>query len=64
MLEIKEMKSNTNYNLLNRSEYGNNEKNIYNSNLMNGLTGMAIGITIVIIGVYMVIGINKVTKID
>ena len=38
--------------------------NIYNSNLMNGLTGMAIGITIVIIGVYMIIGINKVTKID
>jgi hypothetical protein len=31
---------------------------------MNGLTGMAIGITIVIIGLYMVIGINKVTKID
>ena len=38
--------------------------NIYNSNLMNGLTGMAIGITIVILGLYMVIGINKVTKID
>lgn len=57
------MKSNTNYNLLNRIEYGNNEK-IYNSNLMNGLTGMAMGITIVIIGLYMIIDINKVTKID
>jgi len=33
---------------------------IYNSNLMNGLTGMSIGIVIIIIGVYMIIGINKI----
>ena len=37
---------------------------IYNSNLMNGLTGMGIGIIIVILGLYMVVGINKITKID
>lgn len=38
--------------------------NVYNSNLMNGLTGMGIGIIIVILGLYMIIGINKVTKVD
>jgi len=38
--------------------------NIYNSNLMNGLTGMVIGVTIIIIGLYMIIGINKITKIE
>ena len=37
---------------------------IYNSNLMNGLTGMGIGIVIIILGLYMIIGINKVSKID
>ena len=38
--------------------------NVYNSNLMNGLTGMGIGIIIIILGLYMIVGINKVTKID
>jgi len=42
--------------------YANTE--VYNSNLMNGLTGMGIGIIIIILGLYMIIGINKVTKID
>jgi len=37
---------------------------IYNSNLMNGLTGMAIGIIIILLGLYMIIGINRVTKVD
>ena len=37
---------------------------IYNSNLMNGLTGMGIGIIIIILGLYMIIGINKFTKIN
>ena len=36
----------------------------YNSNLMNGLTGMGIGITIIVLGLYMIIGINKVIKVD
>jgi len=36
---------------------------VYNSNLMNGLTGMGIGIVIIILGLYMIIGINKVNKI-
>jgi len=40
------------------------DSNIYNSNLMNGLTGMGIGIIIVILGLYMIIGINKVRKVD
>jgi len=35
----------------------------YNSNLMNGLTGMSIGIIIIILGLYMIIGINKVLKL-
>ena len=38
--------------------------NIYNSNLMNGLTGMGIGIIIVILGLYMIVGINNVKKVD
>ncbi|MBE6144093.1 MAG: hypothetical protein E7169_00755 [Firmicutes bacterium] len=37
---------------------------VYNSNLINGLTGMGIGIIIVILGLYMIIGINKIRKID
>jgi len=37
---------------------------IYNSNLMNGLTGMNIGIIIIILGLYMIIGINKLKKTD
>ena len=40
------------------------DTNIYNSNLMNGLTGMGVGIVIIILGLYMIIGINKVTKAD
>lgn len=32
---------------------------VYNSNLMNGLTGMGISLIIIIIGLYMIIGINK-----
>ena len=39
-------------------------KDVYNSNLMNGLTGMSIGIIIIILGLYMIIGINKVIRID
>lgn len=41
--------------------YANTE--IYNSNLINGLTGMGIGIIIIILGLYMIIGINKIRKI-
>ena len=37
---------------------------IYNSNLMNGLSGMGIGIIIIILGLYMIVGINKVKKVD
>mgnify|MGYP003305535122 CR=1 FL=1 len=40
------------------------DNNIYNSNLMNGLTGMCIGVIIIILGLYMIIGINKVNKMD
>lgn len=36
----------------------------YNSNIMNGVTGMGIGIVIIILGLYMIIGINKVNKVD
>lgn len=36
--------------------------NIYNSNLMNGLTGISIGIIIIILGMYMIVGINKVNN--
>ena len=38
--------------------------NVYNSNLMNGLTGMGIGIIIIMLGLYMVMGISKFKKID
>jgi len=34
----------------------------YNSNLMNGLTGMGVSFVIIILGLYMIIGINKVNK--
>ena len=37
---------------------------VYNSNLMNGLTGIGIGIIIIILGLYMIIGINKHKKMD
>ena len=37
---------------------------VYNSNLMNGLTGMGIGIVIIILGLYMIVGINKLQKVD
>jgi len=36
--------------------------NIYNSNLMNGITGMVIGFIIIVLGLYMVIGINRLNK--
>ena len=35
----------------------------YNSNLMNGLTGMAVSFVIIILGIYMIVGINKDNKI-
>lgn len=38
--------------------------NVYNSNIMNGFTGMGIGIIIIILGLYMIIGINRVNKED
>lgn len=34
----------------------------YNSNLMNGLTGMSVGLIIIGIGLYMIIGINKLSS--
>lgn len=37
---------------------------VYNSNLMNGLTGISIGIIIIILGLYMTVGINKLQKVD
>ena len=37
---------------------------VYNSNLINGLTGMGIGVVIIILGLYMIIGINKAAKVD
>lgn len=40
------------------------DKGVYNSNLMNGLTGMGIGIAIIILGLYMIIGINRINKVD
>lgn len=40
--------------------YANNKT--YNSNLMNGLTGISVGIAIIILGLYMIIGINKLQK--
>ena len=42
--------------------YANTE--IYNSNLMNGLTGISIGIVFIILGLYMIVGINKLQKVD
>ena len=35
---------------------------VYNSNLMNGLTGISVGIIIIILGLYMIVGINKLQK--
>jgi len=35
-------------------------KDIYNSNLVNGFTGMSISLIIIFIGLYMIIGINKI----
>ena len=32
---------------------------LYNSNLMNGITGMTVGIIIILLGLYMIVGINK-----
>ena len=40
------------------------DTSIYNSNLMNGLTGMAIGVAVIILGLYMIIGINKAIRVD
>ncbi len=40
------------------------ESSDYNSNLMNGLTGIGVGIIIMLIGLYMIIGINKIKKVD
>ena len=37
---------------------------VYNSNLMNGLTGISVGIVIIILGLYMIVGINKLQKTD
>ena len=34
----------------------------YNSNIMNGVTGMAVSLIIIILGLYMIIGINKFIK--
>ena len=42
--------------------YANTE--VYNSNLMNGLTGISVGIVIIILGLYMIVGINKLQKMD
>ena len=42
--------------------YANTE--VYNSNIMNGLTGISIGIIIIMLGVYMIIGISKLEKIE
>ena len=43
--------------------YANME--VYNSNLMNGLTGMGIGTIIILLGLHMIIGINmsKIRKV-
>ena len=40
------------------------DTSVYNSNLINGLTGMLIGIIIIILGLYMIIGINKLQNKD
>ena len=31
---------------------------------MNGLTGISVGIIIIILGLYMIVGINKLQKVD
>lgn len=36
----------------------------YNSNIMNGITGIVVSISIMIIGLYMIIGINKIKKTE
>lgn len=36
----------------------------YNSNLINGLTGISVGILIIILGLYMIIGISKLRNDD
>ena len=35
---------------------------VYNSNLMNGLTGMGISIVIIVLGLYMIVGIKRYDK--
>ena len=42
--------------------YANTEA--YKSNLINGLTGISVGIIIIILGLYMIVGINKLQKVD
>ena len=42
--------------------YANTE--VYNSNLINGLTGISVGIVIIILGLYMIVGINKLQRVD
>ena len=39
-------------------------KEVYSSNIMNGLTGISIGIVIIILGLYMIVGIHKLQKVD
>lgn len=36
----------------------------YNSNIMNGLTGMAVSLIIIVLGLYMIIGIQKIKNAD
>lgn len=40
------------------------ETEVYKSNLINGLTGMCVGLIIIIIGLYMIIGVNKDKSIE
>jgi hypothetical protein len=37
---------------------------VYISNLINGLTGMGVGIIIIILSLYMIVGLNKIQKVD
>jgi len=37
---------------------------IYNSNIINGFTGMGVSLIIIILGLYMIIGINNFKRID
>ena len=37
---------------------------VYDSNLMNGLTGISVEIVIIILGLYMIVGVNKLQKVD